>query len=559
MKSLKPFLSIITVSILVVVLTGCRTTTEPEDENIKPNILLFFSDELAPEYLSSYGGQIPTPNIDQIAEQGMRFERAYTVSSMCTPSRYSLLTGLYPGRCMADTFIEANPTSEPYSIAWNIGITKSTQTVAKQLKKAGYTTGMVGKWHLGLGNEPPELPSFNPDDDPTDPEIDNKLQQYQQMVAERIKEVGGFDYAGSVLHQNYDNFPVKSLQPHNFEWMTEGALSFLEEQKDAEKPFFLYLATTAVHGPAHQESFKTDVTLTLEGKRPDLEKYQEARDKKYEEIKSLPAHEQHLISGMWFLDQHVKAVMDALEENNLEQNTIVVFMADHNIEPGKATSYEKGIHVPLLIKWPEQIPEGSVTSTLTQTVDFLPTFTTIANGSTDGLTIDGKNLQPVFNDSVGFNRTYVYSENGYTRALTGEKYKYIAFRLPDEVLQAMKEGEMEYAPNYLNTFKQAHSHIAMKYQPHYFDPDQLYDLENDPYEMRNLANVPEYQDVMQTMKDSLQQVLNTFDHPYNLIVPEFMTTDEYRRMAAKTREIGVSHIEWWTRDHGENFQWPPDR
>jgi arylsulfatase A-like enzyme len=549
------YLNLISVFLLIVA-NACNRPQQAIEEEL-PNIVILFSDELAPEYLSCYGGEIPTPNIDKIANQGIRFERAYTVSSMCTPSRFSLLTGTYPGRCMADTFLKSYPTTEPYNVAWNTEITSATQTIAKQLKEAGYVTGMVGKWHVGKGNEPLNLPAFSNQDDPNDPEVQDKLKQHQRLVAERVGEIGGFDYAGSVLYGNYDNFPVKSLQPHNFEWMTEGARTFIEQQKDSDKPFFLYVATTAVHGPAHQLSLQADVTMTLEGKRPDLAKYQSKRKEKYEEIKDLPGHEQHLQSGMWFLDEHVKAILESLEEHGHSDNTLVIFMADHNIEPGKATSYEKGLHVPLLMKWPGQISESSVSNELVQTVDMLPTFIDITGTSPEGITIDGRSVIPLFDDPPTINYSYLYAENGYTRAMIGERYKYIAFRLPDDVINKMESGEMEYAPNYLNTFKQAHSHIAMKYHPHYFDPDQLYDLENDPYEMNNLAGNPKYQDVIQTMKDSLIKILNTFDHPYNLTVPEFMTTAEYKSMAEKTREIGVGHIEWWKRDHGEDFSWPP--
>lgn len=556
MKQLRLIFKVTLTVSIVLLLTGCKQ--QAFEETPLPNIVILFSDELAPEYISCYGGDISTPNIDKIAERGMRFDRAYTVSSMCTPSRFSILAGMYPGRCEADTFLESNPTSQPYSIAWNTHLTKTTQTIAKKLKGAGYTTGMVGKWHIGMGNEPLHLPQFSKEDDPNDPQVQEKLKKHQEMVSERIKAVGGFDYAGSVLHGNYDYFPIKSLQPHNFEWMTEGAKTFLKDQKDAANPFFLYVATTAVHGPAHQLSLEADVTMTLEGKRPDLAKYQEKRKAKYEEIKDLPGHVQHLRSGMWFLDEHVGAILQSLEDNGLTDNTVVIFMADHNVEPGKATSYEKGIHVPLLIKWPGQIDEGTVSNALAQTVDMLPTFLDMANLSAENTTIDGTSLLPVFQQSTAKpNREHLYAENGYTRALIGEKYKYIAFRLPDNVLEQMKSGETEYAPNYLNTFKQAHSHIAMKYQPHYFDPEQLYDLESDPYEMNNLAYNPEYQDVLQIMKDSLKVILETFDHPFDLAVPEFMTSDAYQKMAERTREIGVGHIEWWTRDHGENFQWPP--
>ncbi len=540
----------------IAVFSSCDSQNK-EDKTL-PNVVILFSDELTPEYLSCYGGDIPTPHIDKLAEQGIRFERAYTVSSMCTPSRFSLLTGMYPGRCKADTFLKTNPENKPYNIAWNTHITSSTQTIAKILKEAGYTTGMAGKWHNGMGNEPLYLPAFNENENPESPEVQEKLQEHQRMVSERVKKVGGFDYAASVLHGNYDYFPIKSLQPHNFEWMTEGAKKFLDQQKNADKPFFLYVATTAIHGPAHHLSLQSDVTMTLEGIRSDLAKYQSKRQTKHEELKDLPAHVQHLHSGMWFLDEHVGAVLQSLEDNKLAENTLVIFMADHNVEPGKATSYEKGLHVPLVMQWPGHIPKNTVTSELVQTVDMLPTILNFTGSTAEALTADGISLLPVMTQPLAnLNRTYLYAENGYSRAMIGEKFKYIAFRLPGDVLNQMKSGDMEFAPNYLNTFKQAHSHIAMKYHQHYFDPDQLYNLEDDPYEMNNLAEHPDYQNILQVMKDSLHDVLNTFEHPYDLSVPEFMTTVEYQKMADKTRDIGVEHVEWWTRDHGEDFQWPP--
>jgi len=249
--------------------------------------------------------------------------------------------------------------------------------------------------------------------------------------------------------------------------------------------------------------------------------------------------------------------MQTLNDLGVEQNTIVIFMADHNIEPGKATCYEKGSRVPFIIRWPEQIQPGRVSDALVQSVDILPTLMQLAGAPLpqDG-TFDGKSMAPVLSEESDSIHDYIYTESGYARAVTDGHFKYIAVRYPDAVVQQMENGTMQYAPNHLNTFKQSHSHIAMQHFPHYFDQDQLYDLKNDPYEQNNLADKPDYAGELDRLKKALQEKLNTFSHPFDLAPVPFMQTDEYERMAQNTRDIGTDFIAWLPRDHGK-IVWPP--
>ena len=106
------------------ILSGCTSEKETNASTQRLNFILIYTDELQFSDLGCYGGHIPTPHIDRLASEGLMFTRAYTAASMCTPSRYSVLTGQFPGRCRAGSFLEDNPVTEPYNIAWNTWITE---------------------------------------------------------------------------------------------------------------------------------------------------------------------------------------------------------------------------------------------------------------------------------------------------------------------------------------------------------------------------------------------------------------------------------------------------
>jgi hypothetical protein len=120
----------------------------------------------------------------------------------------------------------------------------------------------------------------------------------------------------------------------------------------------------------------------------------------------------------------------------------------------------------------------------------------------------------------------------------------------------MKNGEIDFAPNQWNMYKQQHSSIAILYHSDYFDTDQLYDLLNDPYEMNNLAYDAEYSELLEKYKTAAKKFTDSFDHPYEYYNDEFLSSDEFMKMKQKTRALGVDWIQWWKRDH--DFQYPPE-
>ena len=193
----------------------------------RPNIVCIMPDDTDFVWLSCYGGRTPTPHIDSIARYGVRFDAMYCSASACTPSRYSYLTGHYAGRCPDPHFIDENPIDEPYSVAWNTVLNGSMPSLGKVLQANGYRTGISGKWHAGRPRKELDLPSFDPEDDPDDPEVDAKLRVYQQVLSEEVKQTGGFDHTSSIIWGNCEGFPVKKLREHNVEWTTQGNSSAL--------------------------------------------------------------------------------------------------------------------------------------------------------------------------------------------------------------------------------------------------------------------------------------------------------------------------------------------
>ncbi len=537
----------------LLLLAGCATEPPPERP---PNFILMFTDELQFSDLGCYGGAIPTPHFDQLAEEGMLFTRAYTPASMCTPSRFAVLTGQYPGRCRSASFLKSNPVIEPYSIAWNTWLTPGFETLPRILSRNGYFTGMAGKWHVGQVPEGVELPVLEAEADPADPQVQERLAARQRLYEELVREYGGFDYAAGVVWANYDNHPVEALRFHNFPWMSKGALDFLEAAAQDDRPFFLYFTPTAIHGPNHVEDLEKDVTLTPEGRVAEVLNYQLDRQRLQEVMTNLPVGVRHRYTGMAQIDYQLGLLRDKLDSLNLADNTVIIFMSDHNIEPGKATSFEKGIHVPMIAYWPGKT-DGRQSAALVENVDVLPTLLEAAGIEPEGtIPRDGLSFLPVLNDPASSLRTHIYAENGYTRAVSDGRYKYIALRYPARLVEAMESGELNYVPSYVGPWPQAHSAIAMQAFPAYFEQDQLYDLQADPYELNNLAGDDAYTDILSTLRDTLDRHLQSFNHPFPLAPIPFLESERYRELQAVNRSFDLYSIPWLSRDHG-GIKWPP--
>lgn len=520
-------------------------------EKKRPNILWFITDDTDFSMLGFSGGNVLTPNIDNIATRGVKCTRFYTVAAACTPSRYAYLTGHYAGRCPGDRFQKNNSPDEPSFIGWNTELLpEKERNLAHLMQAGGYITGFAGKWHCGPGEKELGIDYFERDDDPVDPEVDRKLKEHQQVLINQMHR-NGFEYAASISWANPDSRTIRKLQYHNLEWICQGALDFLDQYGQSEKPFFLNIATSTIHGPCHIESLKADERLTGAGYKEDHLGCMPPRDSIFKRLKEAEGVElNHRSAGALWTDDLVGIVLEKLRELNLSENTVVVFSTDHNAFDGKATCYEGGVHIPYIMKWPGEIPAGSTCQQLIQNIDFLPTILDIAGISVaDDMIIDGESRLNYITgkEKIDNERDDIYFEFEYTRGITDGKWKYIGRRYPAELLKKMKKSDVKKAPDLLLLpGMQPHAPLAMARYPYYFDPDQLYDLENDPDEQNNLAYDPIYQDILAEMKDRLQKYLDSFESPFNLDnVDEFLFSDKFKEMAQEAKSFDMNQFEWY--------------
>lgn len=542
----------------IVSLGACSSAPGNQEQASQPNFLLIYTDEMQFSDLGCYGGEIPTPHIDLLAAEGMIFTSAYTTASMCTPSRYSVISGQFPGRCSAPSFFKISPLDEPYNIAWNTWITPDKLSLPRMLSQNGYVTGMSGKWHISELPEGTPIPGFSPDESLDDPGTEAKLKQQQAVYQGLVESIAGFDDAASVVWGNFDGHPVKALRYHNFPWMVKGALTFLENQKEGDKPFFFYFAPTAVHGPGHVADLSKDVSFTPGGRDLSLPALNLDIPNLKEKLEDALPKTRHRYAGMAQTDHVVGLIRKKLEETGQAENTVIIFMADHNIEPGKATSFEKGVHVPMIVYWPGKEP-GRSCNALVQNTDVYPTILDAAgiNPSPDYV-LDGVSMVPLFTDPEKAIREFIFTENGFTRSVTDGKNKYIALRFPEKLVKKMESGEIGHVPSYVRAWPQAHSAIAMNAFPNYFDQDHYYALEDDPYELNNLFKDNEASSELEELKAALEEHLKTFDHPFDLNPIPFLESEAYRKLAKNDLKFDLGSIPWLSRDHGF-ISWPPEK
>jgi arylsulfatase A-like enzyme len=536
----------------------------------KPNIVIIVSDDQSFNSIGyTSGGAVYTPTIDMLAKNGMIFTNAHHPVTVCSPSRYSMLTGKFSGRCEGEEYLAKFPLGTLTRTENNCELTLSEQHLGTILKENGYTTGFVGKTHimehdiLNVANWPSYgLQTYAQDADPYDPVVDAKM-KHNHSVYQSIVRSYGFDYADGIYMANVLELKNDALNVHNLEWTVDKARKFIEQEKN--HPFFLFFCTTLHHGPVpwsvsggeFWSSFDADPKLTGEGVVNTtwdfMPSRQEIQDKYIAE--GFPENEAYTL----LLDEGIKSIYNKIVELNLDENTLIIFMPDHGMwRHGKATLHDYGLKVPMLMYWKGKITAGSIYDGLVQTVDFLPTILEIAGiDQPGGLETDGISLKSIIETGAGEAHTSLFGELGYSRAVKTKDWKYMAIRYPENVQDKIDRGEtfsgyegeiLEYP--YL-TANSHLGHFASLNNPHYFELDQLYDLNTDSAETVNV--IAQHPEIVAQMRELLSNYLQSFENrPFG----EFTLTAEDPPLRAHTPfplngavDAEITQILKWTSEY----------
>ncbi len=526
----------------------------PASASPKPNVVLFYFDDLDfdeigvydPVAFPTYTGAkqrglftesmnpwlayfeatgIHTPHIDSLARDGVRFNSFYVTSTLCSPSRYSLLTGRYASR--SSGVCADYPPGVQANVVQNAELGPSEQNIAKLLKAQGYTTGMVGKWHNSAWDGPygGRVSGIDPNADPRDPDVVRKIRDAYDRGVAYIRETHGFDFAERIYLQNKEALGIpKALQVHNMEWLVEGALEFIEAAQSG--PFFLYFASPAPHGWVGSGDFlKTDPCATPAGMLEHPPAGMPPREDTAKRARQAGATGR-LMEATW-MDDAVGAILNRLDDLGLADNTLVLFVSDHQ-NRGKETLYEAA-RVPALARWPRRIRPGLQVDGLCANIDVVPTVLDACGAIIPRDTvIDGHSFLPLLGNNATSEpwRDQLMLEICYAKAVVADGWKYIALRFPPQVLEQVREAEPDtYAWNgtaqrYQEDtpwFKKGEVNIpygANRDFPAYFEYDQLYNLKDDPYEQHNLVRENAYQEHLASMRRRLAVSLKDLPHTF---------------------------------------------
>ena len=522
----------------------------------KPNVVIFYTDDQSTDSFGFIRGKAHTPNIDRLAKKGAYFSNAYATSSVCSPSRYSALTGQYASRCPTANFKRSTSEEGVTKVLWNMGMSDEQWNFPRVMQANGYRTGMIGKWHVGSSGKHGHRKKV-PGTDPSDPAVKEVLRYNQEHYCKDIAEFG-FDYVGAAFHGNPNDDPnlVKTgCNVHVPEWQTKHALEFIDKYKD--EPFVLYYASTLLHVPnCTEDLMNKDPRLTPLGllDEPIAPGVLPSREDVVRRAREAGVPEGKLIAATW-LDDVVGAVQDKLKELGLDDNTLILYFNDNSTDDnGKGSCYQGGAHVPMMAYLPGVVTPGERRE-LVGNIDIAPTiFEWCGITPPAEMVIDGASLMPLLRGEKADDwRDTMYLEIGLTRAVVDDDgYKYLAFRVPksytnrpkaeirEEHRIAMekihktfpwtkKMWQVEDDPQYMHMGMAPGGHHMERFQlyldkppfkNHYFDPDQLFDLNRDPRETVNLANNPEYGAKLKQMQKKLKKLLADVPGTFADLKPE---------------------------------------
>lgn len=466
-----------------------------------PNIVIIITDDQNKDTVGCYGeGLVSTPNIDRIAANGIKFHNASIVTTVSSPSRYSMLTGRYYNSNYSDEFLDEFPAGVTTCIGNDIYLESDKHNMAGILQQSGYTTGFVGKFHNThhkiLNNtslwEVNGLMTYPSDSDPTEDSTTSEAMSHNhKWWCDEIAEFG-FDYVNGVYCANLAELNNDAANIHNVEWTMDSAVKFLDQQQGSGKPFFLWVATTYNHGPAPENlsngqfirSVDSDPTITGEGVRTDLDGSFPSPTRA--EIRSMWDNgelTQDGVPALWW-DASVGAILDKLESMGVADNTIILYIADHGqANHGKTTLYEDGVTVPMLMQWRSGMAQGAEYDKIFGSVDIAPTLLDAAGVDLEKCNVDGISMKSMFKNMSVEPRKQLLLEMGYARAIKTMDYTYIAVRYPENPTSSLHNNE---AGKYYYFEQASLAEKAAESYANYFDSDQLYDYHNDPQATNNL-------------------------------------------------------------------------
>jgi len=399
-------------------------------EASRPNFLIIYTDDHGYGDVSTYGAtDVRTPNIDSLAAEGMLFTTMRANCTVCSPSRAALLTGRNQDRVGVPGVIRTQPEN-----SWGY-FDPSVPTLADELKKAGYHTAIVGKWHLGL--ESPNTPN------------ERGFDHFHGFLGDMMDS-----YTSHLRHgNNYMRLNGEVIEPegHATELFTQWAADYLKTRSGKkDEPFLLYLAYNAPHFPIEPPA---NWLAKVKARAPEMEEKRAAN-----------------VAFVEHLDHHIGEVLKSLDESGLRESTLVIFTADNggslphgqNNDPwrdGKQSHYDGGLRVPFMARWPGHIAPGSKSDYAGQVFDLFPTFLELAGATaTDPAALDAVSLVSVLKGETGtVSRDLYFVRREGGKAYGGKNY------------EALIRGEWK----------------LMQNDP--YSPLELYNLKSDPGETTNLA------------------------------------------------------------------------
>ena len=436
-------------------------------KNRPPNIVIIFTDDQGYADIGVYGAQgFQTPNLDRLANEGIRFTDFQVSQAVCSASRAALLTGSYSERV---------GVQGAFNHTARVGLNPDEETIAEMLKSIGYVTGIFGKWHLGHHKK------FLPLQQGFDEYLGIPYSNDMWPVDYDGSSVSGTDHFKSFYPQLpliEDNEKIEEIrtlddQDQLTTRYTERAVDFITNNKD--RPFFLYLPHSMPHVPLGvSNKFRNKSEQGMYG------------------------------DVIMEIDWSVGEILNALSDNDLDDNTVVIFTSDNGpwlnygnhagsafpLREGKGTMWEGGSRVPCIIRWPGRITAGSVSHQLAATIDILPTIASITGAALPARPIDGVSIQAIL--------------EGDTSATPREEYYYYY----GGELIAVRKGKMKlvFPHSYrsyagidlgLDGYPGIYKGVLGKYAVGK-SKLELYDLDNDMSESKDVSEM--YPEVVKTLK-----------------------------------------------------------